>query len=133
MTGLAAVSLEGVLRAPVGNGVIPEGFTLYQALITTYRIAVVLNDVDRDAAALWLKQQGLRDYVLLHPQRLVDREMTMLARVSQYRRLRAQDGIELAIDADPAAVAGAIALGITGILFGHPRVTRPEFRSDLIS
>lgn len=137
MAGLVAISLEGVLRAPIGLAPIPEGFNLYQALASTYRVAVVLDDVDRDGAALWLRKEGFRDYVALHPQRLVDRDMlgfdrgtNLPPRVSQYRRLRGVGGIELVIDADPLAITGALQMGMPGLLFTHPRVARPEFRPD---
>lgn len=137
MAGLVAVTLEGVLRAPIGGSVIPEGFNLYNALVSVYRVAVVLDDEDQNEAGVWLRKEGMRDFVLLHPQRPVDRDMLgydvdtpLPARVSQYRRLRGVGGIELAIDPDPLAVAGAMGMGITAMLFGHPKIARPEFRED---
>lgn len=129
MAGMVAVTLEGVLRTPYGNAPVPEGVQLYSALTQVFRVAVVLDDVDRDAAALWLKKEGFRDYVLLHPQRLVDRSMPV-PRLSQYQRLRAQGNVELVIDPDPAAIAGAMRLGLTGLLFAQPKIARPEFRPD---
>lgn len=134
---LVAITLEGVLRAPLGGGPVPEGVELYHALISTHRVAVVLDDVDRDGAALWLKKEGLQDYVALHPQRLVDRDMlgfergtNLPPRCSQYRRLRAQGGLTLVVDPDPLAIKGAMEMGITGMLFAHPKIARPEFRPD---
>lgn len=134
---LVAITLEGVLRAPVGGGPVMDGVELYRALISTCRVAVVLDDMDRDGAALWLKKEGLVNYVALHPQRLVDREMLgfdhgtrLPPRVSQYRRLRAQGDLTAVIDPDPLAITGALKMGITGLLFAHPKVARPEFRHD---
>jgi len=124
MTGLVAVSLEGVLRAEVGQSVIPEGFNLYQALVTTYRVAVVLDDEDSELASLWLRKEGMRNFVLLHPRRRLD------DRVGQYRRLMALGPVEMVIDASPVAVAGAMELGLPAMLFGHPRTHRPEWRPD---
>lgn len=133
---LVAITLEGVLRAPVGGGPVPEGLELYRALVTTHRVAVVLDDLDREGAALWLKKEGMADYVALHPQRLVDHDMlgfergtSLPARVSQYRRLRAQGDL-MVIDPDPLAIAGALQMGITGLLFAQPKIARPEFRPD---
>jgi hypothetical protein len=126
-----------VLRAPVGGAVIPEGFNLYQALVTTYRIAVVLDDTDTELTGLWLRKNGFRDYVQIIPLRPVDREglgflrgSNPPPRLSQYRRARGVGGVELVIDPDPAVVAGAMEMGITGMLFGHPKLARPEFRPD---
>lgn len=103
---------------------IPEGFNLYQALVQRYRICVVLDDTDTASAALWLRKEGMRDYVQLHQQRPLD------DRLAQYRRLQSTGPVELIIDADPDAISGAMGLGITGVLFAHPRVTRPEWRPD---
>lgn len=122
---LVAIALEGVLRAPIGSGPIPEGLELYRSLVTTQRVAVVLDDLDQPGAALWLKKEGLADYVMLHPMRPVDED-----RVAQLRRLRALGGVSMVIDPDPQAVAGAMKMGITGLLFAQPKVARPEFRPD---
>lgn len=137
MAGLVAITLEGVLRAPVGGAPIAEGFNLYQALVTTYRVAVVLDDTDTELAGMWLRKEGMRDFVLLHPQRPVDRDMLgydrgtdLPPRMSQYRRLRGQGAVELVVDPDPAVVAGAMEMGLTAMLFGHPKMARPEFRDD---
>ena len=134
---LVAITLEGVLRAPLGGAPIPEGFNLYQALVSTYRVAVVLDDEEQELAGLWLRKEGMRDFVQLVPQRAVDRAMLGFdkgtnkpPRLSQYRRLRGTGGIELVVDPDPAAVAGAMEMGVTAVLFGHPRIARPEFRED---
>lgn len=124
MAGLVAVALDGVLRAEIGSAPIPEGFNLYQALVTTYRVCVVLDNQDATEAALWLRKEGLRNYVQLHQRRpLDDRSM-------QYKRLQAVGPVELVIDSDPSAVASAAQLGITSMCFLHPRATRPEWRPD---
>ena len=124
MAGLVAIALDGVLRAPVGGTPIPEGVNLYQALVGSYRICVVLDGETSVLDALWLRKEGLRDYVQLHEQRPLD------DRLMQYRRLQATGPVELVVDPDPVAVAGAMELGITAMLFGHPRTTRPEWRPD---
>lgn len=124
MAGLVAVALDGVLRAEIGDAPISEGFNLYQALVTTYRVCVVLDNQDTELAALWLRKEGLRNYVQLHQRRpLDDRRM-------QYKRLQAVGPVELVIDSDPAAVAAAAGLGIPSMCFLHPRATRPEWRPD---
>jgi hypothetical protein len=121
---MAAITLEGVLRSDVGGAPIPEGFNLYQALVTMYRVAVVLDDTDDASAALWLRKEGLRDYVLLHPRRPLD------DRVMQYRRLQALGTVSLVIDSYPTAITGAFELGIPSLLFADPRSQRPEWRPD---
>lgn len=124
MAGLVAISLDGVLRSYVGSAPIPEGFNLYQALVTTYRVAVVLDDEDQASAGLWLRKEGMRDYVLLHQRRPLDNRMR------QYRRLMASGPVELVVDPDPSAVAGALELGLNAMLFAHSRAHRPEWRPD---
>lgn len=124
MAGLVAISLDGVLRADVGGTPIPEGFNLYQALLEMYRVCVVLDDPDSVDAALWLRKEGLRGYAQLHVRRPLD------DRAMQYRRLMALGPVELVIDGNPAAVAGAMELGLTAMLFAHPRAHRPEWRPD---
>lgn len=113
-----------MLRADVGGAPIPEGFNLYQALVQQYRMCVVLEDGNTAEAAVWLRKEGFRDYVQLHVQRPLD------DRLVQLRRLQSTGTVELIIDANPDAITGAMSLGITGMLFGHPRVTRPEWRPD---
>lgn len=124
MAGLVAVALDGVLRAEVGAAPIPEGFNLYQSLVTTYRVCVVLDDPHAADAAMWLRKEGLRNYVQLHQRRPLD------DRAMQYRRLQAVGPVELVIDSDPTAVAAAAGLGITAMCFLHPRAQRPEWRPD---
>ena len=124
MAGLVAVALDGVLRADIGNAPIPEGFNLYQALVTTYRVCVVLDDTNTEMAALWLRKEGLRDYVQLHQRRPLD------DRAMQYKRLQAVGSVELVVDSDPAAVVAATDLGIPAMCFVHPRAQRPEWRPD---
>lgn len=124
MAGLVAITLDGVLRADVGGTPIPEGFNLYQSLLGMYRVCVVLDGNDTTSDALWLRKEGIRDYAQLHQRRPLD------GRVDQYRRLMALGAVELVIDGDPEAVAGALELGLTAMLFAHPRAHRPEWRPD---
>lgn len=124
MPGLVAVALDGVLRAEIGAAPIPEGVELYHSLVTSYRVCVVLDEPESVDAALWLRKEGLRDYVQLHLRRPLD------DRVMQYKRLQAVGPVGLVIDADPVAVAGAAELGIPAMCFVHPRMTRPEWRPD---
>lgn len=124
MAGLVAVTLDGVLRSHVGERVIPEGFNLYQSLASVHRIAIVLDGADQALDTLWLRKEGFRDYVLLVTQRQLG------DRIDQYRGLMASGPLELVVDADPDAVAGAMDLGVPALLFAHPRTSRPEWRPD---
>lgn len=124
MAGVVAIRLDGVLRAPVGARPIPEGFSLYHALVTTYRVCVVLDVYGTAADALWLRKEGMTGFAQLHARRPLDDHET------QYRRLQALGPVELVVDSDPAAVSAAMDLGITAMLFGHPRASRPEWRPD---
>ena len=124
MGGLAAVTLDGVLRSEVGGAPIPEGVALYQALVEQYRLCIVLDENDTAAAALWLRKENLRGYAQLHVRRPLD------DRLMQYKRLMALGPVEIVVDGDPTAVAGALELGLTALLFAHPRAHRPEWRPD---
>jgi hypothetical protein len=123
----ALIAIEGVLRDSSGLP-ISEGVRLLSAISSAYRVALASRDVDDDA--LWLQIEGIRDH-----QEIVEDTPGYLRgqdhRLSQIDHLlgRGQE-VTLVVDPDPGKVALVMHKGIVGVLFGHPKFSRPEYRPD---
>lgn len=120
MSGSVLLEMQGVLRSDNGKPV-AEGITLYASLAAFHRIVLVGEDADTDSR--WLKLNGLDD----HAQLLIG---SMDVALRHARGQLALD-IRLLVSPSPATVAAAMHLGVTSLLFAHPRFARPEFRNDV--
>lgn len=135
MAGYAVIAIENVLaRVPDGDHLvrampITEGVTLYQALKQTHKIALVTNAASLEKVQHWLRVNGLAGYTIVVLERTPRQGRSL--RGEQLECLRAQGySVDLFIDADPAAVAEAVHMGVTSLCFVSPRYARPEFRPD---
>lgn len=132
MANYVALAIEGVLlRAGPDKQPVPEGVRLYEALRKVYKVALLTSGED-DKVEDWLSRQGIKGYTaLVGPPRVEPYEKFAFMRSDQIKDLRSHGySIELFIDANPAAVANALHLGITGLVFASPVYARPEFRPD---
>lgn len=135
MATYVAFAVEGVLaragESPAARQPIPEGLRLFEALRKLYKI-VLLTSGEDNVIEDWLRRQGIRGHTALAgPPRAETYDKFATLRADQLMDLRSHGyALELFIDANPAAVARALELGITGLVFASPKYLRPEFRPD---
>ncbi len=133
MAGYVVMALEGVLASD-GRGIatsepIAAGLQLYVALRKYYKLVLVTHEDNDERVGRWLDQQGIKAHTLLVTGAGAGRDPR--ERSQQLTDLRGRGfPIDLFIDSSPAAVAGALQLGTTALLFSSPRYSRPEFRPD---
>ena len=133
MAGYAVMALEGVLASD-GRGIatsepIPAGLQLYVALRKYYKLVLLTHDDHEERCERWLGQQGIKAHTMLVTGAGAGRDP--LERATQLTDLRGRGfPLDLYIDSSPAAIAEALRLGVTSLLFSSPRYSRPEFRPD---
>lgn len=120
-------AMDGVLRSNTGE-LVTDGLILFKAMKVVGRV-VLLTEMDRSMAEVWLMMNHLEDYddlitndVAIDPQEPLRNRQIAVART--------RGVINFYIDADPSMVAEAMRLGITALLFTTPSYSRPEFRPD---
>lgn len=135
MASIAVIAVEGVL-ARVGQGklaearLIAEGVNLFTALKKVYRVVLLTHEHDEEKAEQWLRTQGIHGHVSLWGPLGID-DAQRRVRLEQLMELRSRGmALALYVDESPSAVAGAMEMGITGLVFASPVYARPEFRPD---
>ncbi|MET9120022.1 hypothetical protein [Streptomyces sp. NPDC004528] len=123
------MAIDGVLKRPESDGIIPSGQLLYHGLAATHTIHLVDTDDtfnrSKVVAESWLRSHGLNKHIrLLKPTTSEPRNPY----VRQVRGLRADLPVDLVVIADPGAAADLLADGYTVSLFSHPRYTRPQWQ-----
>jgi hypothetical protein len=123
----ALISVDGVLRDASGLP-ISEGVRLVAALSEGYRVILASRDVDDDV--MWLRIEGIKDHqeVLGDTPGYLRGQDQRLAQVDHL--LGRGEGLTLVVDPDPSRVALVMHKGVVGVLFGHPKFARPEYRQD---
>lgn len=120
------MAVEGVLGSSeefVAN-MLPNdpALRLYASLEGLHRMVLVSNAPAPAPVEWWLRSNGVNDYVMLMTALLSADASTADQREAQLRALRAsRTAVSLVIDADPATVAHAMSVGVTGLLYGQPR------------
>lgn len=124
---MIALSIDGVLRQPVGGGVMAVGNLLYRALVEIANVALVTNEQSAEQTEHWLKVNGFADHNYLVLRRPEDPEDAGQARVRQITRLREMGPVEALVEPDPAIAAEVIRTGTPVLLCAHPAYAQPEF------
>ena len=117
----AVVSLEGVIRHPVGARLIPEGARLYQALCASGEVVLTTAE-NEERVRRWLDLEGLPQ-----PNHLM---AYMLGDDLGYIRGTLRYNVDLVVDADPNYVSIALEKGFNTLLFTHSEYAHPEWRPD---
>lgn len=132
MTATAAITVTGVLRAEIGQGVIQSGARLYTGLITGFHtVALLTDDTDVDPVNHWLATNGFREHNYVVSARVDDPEDPGELRLHQISRLRALgSSVDLVVEPNPQVAAHLLANGITVASFLHASYSRPHFRPD---
>jgi len=131
MSGIAVVTMDGIIRDPVHDTLITSGRDLAVALSADYRVVFLADTDDRDLWDLWLARHDFTEHAFVVERRPEDPEDASIRRVRQIERLRGQGAsVELFIDSDPGVIATVMRLGVPCLLYVHPQYARPEFRPD---
>jgi len=123
----ALVALEGVLKTETGDP-IPEGIKLYRILAEHYRV-VITSDMSWQKTDHWLRSNLIVGYGEIYDDRYFYEGQDLRSR--HLAIARAAGRVDLFIDVDADRCAEAAAMGITTLLFAHPKFIRAsrEIRS----
>ena len=123
----ALVALEGVLKTETGDP-IPEGIKLYRILAEHYRV-VITSDMSWQKTDHWLRSNLIVGYGEIYDDRYFYEGQDLRSR--HLAIARAAGRVDLFIDVDADRCAEAAAMGITTLLFAHPKFIRTsrEIRS----
>ncbi|MFE6745896.1 hypothetical protein ACFVGM_08605 [Kitasatospora purpeofusca] len=117
--------VEGVLRAPGGDGHLETGYGLYQALAPVSQLYLLTHEFEEEELTTWLKRQRLTGHlgVLNSPAPGPAGRLDVLERVRSFR-------VSLVIEPDPACAAAELAAGWTTLLHTHAAYAQPRWRPD---
>lgn len=123
--------IDGVLKRPESDGIIPAGQLLYHGLAATHTIHLVDDQHNFRSSRLlaehWLRTHGLDKHIrLLKPTTTEPRDQVL----RQIRNLRADLKVDLVVVSDPHHAEELLAAGYTTLLFSHPRYSRPQWKPD---
>ena len=130
MAPIAVLAIDGVLRTPIGDGVITAGAVLYHGLAEVTSVALVCDE-DVDKARHWLKVNGFKRHVYLIEAGPFAPAESGPRRLSQIRELKTyQPDIGFLVEPNPETAAYCVRNGVPVMAFAHPRYSQPEFRPD---
>jgi len=130
MTGIIAITLDGVLRSTTNGGSLRSGILLYKALESYAALAIIADGDTEEKATYWLHQNGLDKHSYLVVARTADPLDPGERRVIQITRLKESSSVDFLIDPDPTVAQAVMASGTPVMLSLHPIYARPEFRPD---
>lgn len=95
---------------------------LYASLADYNRVVLVTSHPTAEHVDWWLRTHGIHDYAQVVCSLLQQAGSVAEEREAQLRALRAaRTAVGLVVDSDPATVAHAMSVGVTGLLYGPPR------------
>ena len=130
MTGIIAITLDGVLRSTTNGGSLRSGILLYKALESFAALAIIADGDTEEKATYWLHQNGLDKHSYLVVAKTADPLDPGERRVIQITRLKESSSVDFLIDPDPTVAQAVMASGTPVMLSLHPIYARPEFRPD---
>jgi hypothetical protein len=130
MTGIIAITLDGVLRSTTNGGSLRSGILLYKALESFAALAIIADGDTEEKATYWLHQNGLDKHSYLVVAKTADPLDPGERRVIQITRLKEASSVDFLIDPDPTVAQAVMASGTPVMLSLHPIYARPEFRPD---
>ena len=131
MTGIIAITLDGVLRSTTNGGSLRSGILLYKALESFAALAIIADGDTEEKATYWLHQNGLDKHSYLVVAKTADPLDPGERRVIQITRLKEASSVDFLIDPDPTVAQAVMASGTPVMLSLHPIYARPEFRPGL--
>lgn len=131
------MAVEGVLshvsesRSVAAGLPIDEGFRLYYALSTQFRIVAITTSCDPGPIDAWLRREGFRDFVgVSAASPMADDPSPVAAARDHVLKHRSYGPVGLLVTADPEVAAESMHLGVPALLFCQPAYMRPEHRPD---
>ncbi|MGD6750271.1 hypothetical protein [Streptomyces sp. BH105] len=124
------ISIEGVLKRPDSDAVIPAGQLLYHGLAETNVVHLATDHDTFNASKAvtdhWLRRNGLTKHIrVIKPQ--TSDHYGLLGGI---QALRPDLHVDLVVVADPQTAADLLDAGYTTVLFTHPRYSRPQWKPD---
>ncbi|WP_157247859.1 hypothetical protein [Nonomuraea typhae] len=127
MTGLALLTVDGLLRDEASGAPIPTGRALYAAIASVHRLALISDQ----PASPWLELNGFTDHQFVLEAHPTDPDDPAIRRLRQVERLRGQGAhIALLADPNPGVIAILASSGIPLLHYIHPAYARPEYLPD---
>ncbi|MFC4506999.1 MULTISPECIES: hypothetical protein [Streptomyces] len=124
------ISIEGVLKRPESDAVIPAGQLLYHGLAETHVVHLVDEDETFNRSKLlaqnWLKRNGFTKHIRLIKPNVSERYGLR----GGIQSLRPDLHVDMVVVSDPTVASDLLAAGYTTVLFTHPRYTRPQWKPD---
>ncbi|MFE9412397.1 hypothetical protein ACFYN0_26915 [Streptomyces sp. NPDC006704] len=127
-----AITINGVLRRPETDGLIPLGNALYQALATHHSVFLLSDQLDVFRTQRWLNMHNLTRHT-----RVIQPRTHSEWRTNTQLRLDAVGSItstgtkvDLVIEPDPVITAELLALGYPVATLTLPHFAKPQWRPD---
>ncbi|MEU7278616.1 hypothetical protein AB0A69_07480 [Streptomyces sp. NPDC045431] len=124
------IAIDGVLKRPDSDAVIPAGQLLYHGLAETHVVHLAdEHDTFNSSKALaqnWLKRSGFTKHIRV----IKPSPSQRYGLLGGLQSLRADLHVDLVVVADPTVAADLLAAGYTTVLFTHPRYHRPQWKPD---
>lgn len=131
MPSTAIITLEGVLQKNVSYAPIPVGLVLYNALSSSFNIALVAEG-EKEQVDYWLNLEGLTKHGTV-----IYNDFTLAGLSIQDRRLRQVNSlrsrgfaIDLVVEPDPIVASVLLGAGYTVLNFLHYIYALPQWRPD---
>ncbi|WP_409238293.1 hypothetical protein [Streptomyces sp. PA5.6] len=127
-----ALTIDGLLRNPETDGVIPLGNALYQALATQHTVYLLSDDLDLPRTHNWLRVNGLHRHTrVIQPRRPSDWRTDVQLRLDAVGYITGTGTkVDLVLDPDPAITAELLALGYPVATLTLPHFAKPQWRPD---
>ncbi|WP_159073488.1 hypothetical protein [Streptomyces sp. RTd22] len=124
------INIDGVLKRPDSDAVVPAGQLLYHGLAETHVVHLVDDSDTFNSSKLlaenWLRRSGFTKHIRLIKPYASDRH----ALIGGLKSLRPDLHVDLVVVADPTVAGDLLAAGYSTVLFCHPRYSRPQWKPD---
>ncbi|MDJ0463197.1 hypothetical protein [Streptomyces sp. H27-C3] len=127
-----AMTIDGALRNPTTDGVIPLGGTLYHALTAQHSLYLLSDELDYLRTQNWLRLNSLTRHMrVIQPRRPNDWRTATQLRLDAIGYLTGTGTkVDLIIEPDPAITAELLGLGHPVATLSLPHFAKPQWRPD---
>lgn len=127
-----AITVEGVLRQPVGGQPIPLGRDLYYGMATRARLVLLSRGNEKRELEHWLTSEGMHEHATVIYTSVPELEHEESeSRVLQVTRARNSGyAVDTVVEADPDVAAALLAAGYDVLMFCHTHYSQPSWRPD---
>lgn len=124
---VAVIPIEGILRKPVGGQRNEDGFALYQALTSAYRVILTTFETNNRRVLEWLDKEGIVGYDdILYGDLCI--LMTEPYWVNMIRIMRQRGyNLSLVVVNGPGDARDVLGTGVPALMYSHPAYGLPEW------